>query len=249
MPSPDRVAQRTERLLDLTGLPVIPYTVQATYPHDRAAFTQGLFHHEGHLFESTGFWGRSSVRKVRIEDGKLMGLAALPFRCFGEGLVRWDNEIIVLTWQDGIGFRFDATTLSEKSQFHFRGEAWGITCNETELILTNGSSTMYFLEPLTLKCRRSLSVTAQGMPLRYLNDVEWVAGQVWANVWQSDLIARIDAATGEVSAWLDLSALRHLVGARGIDDVLNGIAYSRADDCFFVTGKLWPQMFKITLSI
>ncbi len=244
----DPVTFRTKRLITTSKLPTLKYAIENVYPHDPAAFTQGLFYDDGHLFESTGWWGQSTVRKVRIEDGQVITGAALPSNCFGEGLVRWGNEIVSVTWRNGMGFRFDLETFREKSRFQYHGEAWGLTRNENEIVMTDGSSQLHFLDPLTMRRSRSIKVTANDLPVRGLNDIEWVDGEVWANVWQTDLIARIEGVTGVVAGWLDLSALRSLVGASGENDVLNGIAYAPDDSCFFVTGKKWPKIFRVRLT-
>ena len=228
-------------------LPVSGYTVVKEYPHDPAAFTQGLFWLDGHLWESTGLTGRSTIRKVRLEDGKVLQSAPIPPGRFGEGMAPWGKEIVSLTWQHGEAYRWDRATFRQTGTFRYLGEGWGLTQNGRDLIMSDGTAELRFLDPATFKERRRIAVTAGGRPVTQLNELEWVKDEILANVWMTPLIARIDPGTGKVKGWIDL---RPLVSQwAGSDDaVLNGIAYDAAKDRLFVTGKNWPRLFEIKLT-
>lgn len=228
-------------------VPVQGYEIAATYPHDENAFTQGLFYRDGHLYESTGLIGRSTVRKVRLADGRVVDGVRLPGNLFGEGITDWGGEIIGVTWQDQVGYRLDLATMEAKGRFTYPGEGWGLTQDGKTIILSDGTAWLRFLDPETMKELRRLRVTADGEPVAKLNELEWVKGEIYANIWQSNRIARIDPRTGEVKAWIDLGGLDRLAGRSGPDAVLNGIAYDAAGDRLFVTGKLWPKLFEIRL--
>lgn len=231
-------------------LPRCGYRVLQTYPHDSQAFTQGLFYRDGFLFESTGLEGRSTIRKVRLADGETVRQVALPPTLFGEGIVDWGDEIINVTWRGEQGFRWKINGFARTGTFRYAGEGWGLTRDARSVILSDGTPRLRFLDPLTMRERRSVTVTADGKPVAQLNELEWVKGEILANIWQTDLIARIDPATGKVKAWIDLAALRALAGVRvgGTDDVLNGIAYDARTGRLFVTGKNWPKLFQIDLT-
>jgi glutamine cyclotransferase len=221
-------------------------TVVRSYPHDPQAFTEGLIYRDGRLFESTGLTGLSTIREVRLGDGRVLRKVKLPPSLFGEGLVDWKDQLISVTWQTGLGFRWDRATFRKLGEFRYQGEGWGLTRNERDIILSDGSAVLRFLDPTTLKVRRRLKVTEGGVPLAYLNELEWVKGEILANIWLTDNIARIDPATGKVTGRIDLSGLR--AGGRSDDDVLNGIAYDSAGDRLFVTGKNWPRLYEIKLA-
>jgi glutaminyl-peptide cyclotransferase len=229
------------------AVPLCPYEVRAAYPHDSQAFTQGLLFRDGYLYESTGMEGRSTVRQVRLEDGAVVRQAHLPPHLFGEGLVDWGDELISVTWRDGVGFRWDRTSLRKKTEFHYAGEGWGLTQDGENLILSDGTSNLRFLDPSTFAERRRIVVTANGNPVRNLNELEWVRGSILANVWLTNVIVRIDPESGAITEAVDLSALKRRVGATGQDRVLNGIAYDAQGDRLFVTGKEWPLLFEIRL--
>ncbi len=219
--------------------------VVARYPHDRTAFTQGLLLHDGVLFESTGKIGESQIRRVRLQDGKVLKSTALPKHMFGEGLTLWRGELISLTWQDGTGFRWDSQTLKQKARFSYPGEGWGLTDDGQSLYLSDGTPNIRVLNPANFAERRRFRVTFQGRAIRNLNELEWVNGALYANIWQTTKIVRIDPASGAVSAVIDLAALAEEVGADQFDNVLNGIAYDKRRDLFLVTGKNWPTLFAI----
>jgi len=230
------------------GLPVYGVKVKASYPHDTRAYTEGLFWLDGSLFESTGLVGQSNIRRVRLADGAILQSQAISPAMFGEGIVNWGGEIISLTWRDQVGFRWDLKTLTLKSSFTYPGEGWALTQNGKHLIMSDGTPTLRVLDPRTLKVVRRIPVTADGKPVVNLNELEWVKGEVLANIWQTNVIARIDPATGRVKGWIDLSGLPEASRRRDADAVLNGIAYDKAGDRLFVTGKNWPRLYEITLT-
>ena len=229
-----------------SAVPVYGYSVVATYPHDAAAFTQGLQYLDGFLYEGTGLNGRSSIRKVKLETGAVLQKRDLDRQHFGEGITIWKSMLIQLTWQSGIAFAYDRNTFAPLRTFKYRGEGWGLTHDGSSLIMSDGTSDIRFLNPDNFIERRRLKVTAAGKPLTDLNELEFVKGEVFANVWQTDRIARIDPSSGKVTGWVDLGGLLPQ-REREVDAVLNGIAYDAAGDRLFVTGKLWPKLFEITL--
>lgn len=224
--------------------PLHGYEVIRRYPHDPDAFTQGLIYRDGVLYESTGLNGRSSVRKVRLETGEVLQQQAVDRRYFAEGLTELGGELYQLTWDSGTGFIYDLATFRLKRRFSYRGEGWGLTDDGRRLILSDGSPTLRFFDPKTMKESGRVQVTDNGAAVEELNELEFVRGQVYANVWLTDRIAMIDPVSGRVTGWLDLSGLMPGV-ARGTNAVLNGIAYDAAGDRLFVTGKLWPTLFEI----
>lgn len=232
--------------LTLAATPVQGFKVVHTYPHDPGAFTQGLFFHDGFLYEGTGLRGRSSIRKVEIETGRVVQAVQLPDEFFGEGITMWGDRLIGITWQEQTAFVLDMKTFKLWRKFNYAGEGWGITHNDRELIMSDGTPELRFIDPLTFKELRRVRVTANGRPVDQLNELEWVEGEVFANIWQTDRIARINPKTGAVTGWIDLTGLLPQRGSS--DDVLNGIAYDSAKKRLFVTGKLWPKLFEIELT-
>jgi glutamine cyclotransferase len=222
------------------------YRVAATYPHDPQAFTQGLFFLDGHLYESTGQIGRSTIRRVNIEDGKVLQSVPIPPGMFGEGIVDWGDQIISITWQDGTGFRWDRRTFRQLGSWRYSGEGWGLTHNGREIIMSDGTAELRFLDPQTLQEKRRVRVTANGQAVDKLNELEFVNGEVLANVWMTPRIARIDPNSGNVTGWIDLAGLVQQNGGDA-DAVLNGIAYDAQRDRLFVTGKNWPRLYEIDL--
>jgi len=222
------------------------YSVVRTYPHDPSAFTQGLEYHDGFLYEGTGLNGRSSIRKVRLETGDVVQKRDLPSQYFGEGITIWKAEIVELTWRSQIGFTYDLSTFAPKRTFSYSGEGWGLTHDDRSLIMSDGSAGIRFLDPDTFAERRRVVVADAGVPITRLNELEYVRGEIYANVWQTDTIVRIAPDSGRVLGWIDL---RGLLGTaeRSTDAVLNGIAYDAARDRLFVTGKLWPKVFEIKI--
>lgn len=234
--------------LALAATPVQGYKVVNSYPHDPGAFTQGLFFHDGFLYEGTGLRGRSSIRKVEITTGKVLQAVELPGEFFGEGITMWGDRLISITWQEQTAFVLDLKTFKLWRKFNYAGEGWGITHNGRELIMSDGTAELRFLDPMSFKELKRVRVTADGRPVDQLNELEWVNGEVYANVWQTDRIARIDPKTGRVAGWIDLTGLLPASQRTGQDDVLNGIAYDSAKKRLFVTGKLWPRLFEIQLT-
>ena len=227
-------------------LPIFGYTVVKTYPHDPGAFTQGLQYVDGIFYEGTGLNGQSTIRKVKIGTGEVLQKRAIGPEHFGEGIVLFNSILYQLTWQSGLAFSYDGKSFEPKKSFQYRGEGWGLTSDGTQLIMSDGTNELRFLEPGTFKEVRRIKVTAVGQPVKELNELEYVKGEVFANVWQTDYIARIDPKTGVVSGYIDLRGLL-TPRERATTDVLNGIAYDAKGDRLFVTGKLWPKVFEITL--
>jgi glutamine cyclotransferase len=224
--------------------PVYSYQVIHTYPHDPAAFTQGLIYVDGDLYESTGLNNRSSIRRVKLETGKVIQQQAVSGEYFAEGLVNWGSDLLQLTWQNQIGFVYDRKSFALKRKFNYAGEGWGLTKDPGRIILSDGTAKLRFLDPQTLMQTGSLNVNDQGRPVLELNELEYISGEIWANVWQTDRIARISPFTGNVVGWIDLKGL--LTPAEKANaDVLNGIAYDSGMNRIFVTGKLWPKLFEI----
>ena len=223
------------------------WSLVRSYPHDDKAFTQGLIWLDGALYESTGQYGASNLREVRLEDGAVQRSVPLSPRYFGEGLTHWGDALISITWRNGIGFRWDRATFREVATFRYAGEGWGLANDGTRLILSDGSAELRFLDPVTLSETGRLAVNDKGRPVRMLNELEYVKGEIFANIWQTDRIARIEPATGAVIGWIDLSGLLPSAERTPTTDVLNGIAYLPEGDRLFVTGKRWPQLFEIRL--
>jgi glutamine cyclotransferase len=226
--------------------PVYDIRVVQTYPHDGRAFTQGLVYLDGVLYESTGLVGLSTIRRVRLSDGHVLQSAPIPPGQFGEGIVNWRDQIVSITWTGGTGHRWDRRTLRRLGEWHYSGEGWGLTQNGAEIIMSDGTPELRFLDPATLAERRRVTVTAQGQPVERLNELEWVNGEIFANVWHTAFIVRIDPANGRVTGVIDLRPLIE-ENSRDEDAVLNGIAYDAARDRLFVTGKNWAHLYEIDL--
>ena len=229
-------------------VPVYGFEVVRTFPHDRRAFTQGLAFRDGELLESTGRYP-STVRRVRLEDGVVLQRRELDDAYFGEGLTEIDGRVVTLTWTSGKAFVWDADDLTPLGEHTYAGEGWGLTDDGARLILSDGTPTLRFLDPVTLAETGRVVVTAQGRPVRRINELEWVEGEIFANVWQTDLILRIDPATGVVTGVIDLTELMpDRSGLDPTDAVLNGIAWDAEGRRLFVTGKNWPTLFEIRLT-
>ena len=227
------------------AIPVMPAQVIATLPHDDGAFTEGLFYRDGYFWESTGEIGRSSIRKVKPETGHVVQRTTIYPPYFGEGIVAVGHEIISLTWRQGTGFRWSIDTLRRRGSFRYPGEGWALTTDGSSVIMSDGTASLRFLDPVTLKERRRLPVTADGVAIDQLNELEYVDGEILANVWRTNRIARIDPATGHVIGWIDVSALAATVHLDDPDAVANGIAWDKVHRRLWVTGKYWPTMFQI----
>jgi len=221
------------------------YRVVHSYPHDPKAFTQGLMYADGHLYESTGIQGHSSLRLVDMESGRVLQELPVPSQYFAEGLATWGSTLVQLTWKSQTAFVYDRFSFRQLRTLAYTGEGWGLTADSKQLILSDGTADLRFLDPATFRELRRITVKDHGRPVKELNELEFVKGEIYANVWYSDKIARISPATGKVLGWIDLSGL--LPRAERTDDaaVLNGIAYDAAHDRLFVTGKLWPRLFEI----
>jgi glutaminyl-peptide cyclotransferase len=228
------------------SLPVYEYTIVHTFPHDRTAFTQGLQYLDGVLYEGTGQNGQSSIRKVKLETGEVVQKRDLAAQHFGEGIVVVGSELFQLTWQSQIAFVYDRQTFAPKRTFNYTGEGWGLTSDGKNLVMSDGSDALRIIDPATFAERRRVKVTAAGTAVRNLNELEYVKGEIFANIWQTDSIARIDPSTGKVTGWVDLRGLLSPADRAGTD-VLNGIAYDAAGDRLFVTGKWWPRLFEVKL--
>jgi glutaminyl-peptide cyclotransferase len=228
-------------------VPVYGYEVKNTYPHDRGAFTQGLVFRDGYLWESTGQYGESSLRQVELKTGRVVRSVSVPKEFFAEGMTIFGGKIYQLTWQEKRAFVYDASDFRKIGEFRYEGEGWGLTHDGQSLVMSDGTSTLRFLDPETFAVRRAVRVEDRGRAVEQLNELEYVRGEIFANVWQEDRVARIDPATGRVTGWIDLRGLLPASDTRGDEDVLNGIAYDEAGDRLFVTGKLWPKLFEIRL--
>jgi glutamine cyclotransferase len=215
------------------------------YPHDPQAYTQGLIYLDGHLYESTGLNGRSSLRMVDLDTGHVEQEIPIPSQYFAEGLTNWGSTLVQLTWLAHTGFVYDRFSFRQLRTFHYDGEGWGLTQDGRSLILSDGTATLRFLDPETFKVTRSIVVKEGDSPVTQLNELEYVRGEIYANVWHTDRIARISPATGKVLGWIDLSGLLSADQHPDPEAVLNGIAYDAAHNRLFVTGKLWPRLFEI----
>lgn len=229
------------------AVPTDSFEVINSWPHDPAAFTQGLIYHHGTLFESTGLYGASSLREVELETGAVLRRVAVPQQYFAEGLTIFGDRIVQLTWQSQQGFVYDLQSLGLRGGFSYSGEGWGLTHDGQLLIMSDGTHQLRFLDPATFAVVRSVGVYDDGRPLTNLNELEYIRGEVYANIWQTDRIARIDPQSGRILGWIDLSGLLPATDRSASVDVLNGIAYDEATDRLFVTGKRWPKLFEIRL--
>jgi len=227
-------------------VPLYHYQIRHVYPHDRNAFTQGLQYVDGFLYEGTGLNGRSSIRKVKLETGEIVQRRAVPKEFFGEGITLWKSDLIELTWQSEVAFVYDSRTFEPRRTMKYVGEGWGLTHDGTALIMSDGTEALRFLDPMSFSERHRLVVTDAGTRVKHLNELEMVKGEIFANVWLTDYVARVAPDTGRVTGWIDLGGLLS-ARERGSADVLNGIAYDEANDRLFVTGKLWPKLFEVKI--
>ena len=236
------------------GIPEYGYQVVHTYSHDRRAFTEGLFYENGFLYESTGVNLESSLRKVKLETGEVVQKFDWPGGYFGEGIIKWHDKVYQLTYKNQIGFIFDFATFATKGAFQYQGQGWAFA-TDGRWIYMDGSRDVQaersdpeirILDPETLKEAGVIKITAEGLPVRNLNELEWVKGEIYANIWQTDKIARIDPKTGKVVGWIDLNGILTPLDQQGTNE-LNGIAYDANGDRLFVTGKNWPKLFEIKL--
>ncbi|HQH73406.1 MAG TPA: glutaminyl-peptide cyclotransferase [bacterium] len=228
-------------------VPLYTYQIIHRYPHDPNAFTQGLYYQDGFLYEGTGLYRYSSLRKVNLETGEVVRIHHLPDEYFGEGITLFNHQIHQLTWLSKTGFVYDAETFAPLREFHYGTEGWGLTHDGKRLIMSDGSSTLYFRDPATFDEISRVTVRDATRPITRLNELEYVRGEIFANIWETDFIARISPGTGQVTGWIDLTGLLSPEDLKEPVDVLNGIAYDEAHDRLFVTGKLWPVLFEIDL--
>jgi len=229
--------------------PVVGYRIVNTYPHDPRAFTQGLVFADDLLYEGTGLRGQSSLRKVDLKTGNILLNRPLSAQFFGEGITIYGNHIIQLTWRARVGFVYDRQTFQLLDTFTYPTEGWGITHDGRSFIMSDGTSTLYLLDPQTFQEVGRLEVHTRDGPVSRLNELEYVQGEIYANVWKTDRIARISPETGEVVGWINLEGLLRPEDRNRRVDVLNGIAYDVKNDRLFVTGKLWPKLFEIELVV
>jgi glutaminyl-peptide cyclotransferase len=236
-------------------VPEYGYRVVHVYPHDRSAFTEGLFYLDGFLYEGTGLdMGRSSIRKVKLETGEVVQQQRIPNPYFGEGIVKWKDKLYEMTYKHETGFIYDFKTFQKTGEFRYQGQGWAFTTDGKQIYMDGSRSVdaessdpeIRIWDPETLRETGAIRVTDQGRPVPNLNELEWVKGEIFANIWMTDRIARIDPKTGIVTGWIDLTGLLDPRDSRSTD-VLNGIAYDPAHDRLFVTGKLWPKLFEIKL--
>ena len=227
--------------------PEYGYQVVHVYPHDRTAFTQGLEFRGGYLYEGTGLEGRSTLRKVKLETGEVLQKIDLPPRLFGEGITVINQQIVELTWKAELGFVYDQTSFKRQRTFNYPGEGWGLANDGTHIYMSDGSSQIRVWDAATLQEKKRLKVLDGTRAVERLNELEWVRGEIYANVWQTDRIARISPADGRVTGWIDMAGILSAEDRSGAD-VLNGIAYDALGDRLFVTGKLWPKLFEIRLA-
>ncbi len=228
-------------------VPVYAYEVVNTWPHDTAAYTQGLVYDAGTLLESTGQYGSSSLRRVELQTGKVIKQVDVPRQYFGEGMTLLGGKIFQVTWTTRKGFVYEPEGFAKLGEFAYDGEGWGLTNDGQHLILSDGTSQLRFLDPESFRTLRTLNVTDGGRPVRELNELEYVKGEIYANVWHTDRIARIEPRTGKVVGWIELKGLIPDAERTDSEAVLNGIAYDAAGDRLFVTGKLWPKLFEVRL--
>ena len=227
------------------GLPVVVPQIVKTYPHDFNAFTEGLIYADGVLYESTGSEVQSDIRAVDLKTGRVLRSVDIPAGLFGEGIVAWKDKLFSVIWHGGTGYIWERKTLRRLGAFHYDGEGWALTEDGRNLILSDGTPVLRYLDPKTQQVVRKLTVTAEGQPVARLNELEYVKGEILANIWLTNRIARIDPRTGAVKGWIDVSALAAQVGVTDPNAVANGIAYDKARNRLFLAGKDWPLLFEV----
>ena len=235
--------------IDTSGTTLHSIRVINVYPHDPDAFTQGLAFHKGYIYEGTGIFGQSSIRKVELRTGRILKSQGLPAEHFGEGITICRNRLIQLTWQSHTGFVYDLQSFRLLQTFSYPTEGWGITYDGNYLIMSDGTAVLRFLDARTYKTVKQIEVRDRGNVLPNINELEFIKGEIYANVWGTGYIVRISPRTGQVLGWIDLRDLYRYVGAGRNIDVLNGIAYDAKGDRLFVTGKYWPNLFEIRLEV
>lgn len=229
------------------AVPVLPAQIVARFLHDPSAFTEGLLYRDGYLYESTGLSGHSVIRKVALQSGQTISQTSVPDGYFGEGIVDWHDRLVSITWRSGNGYVWNFPSLTLKGHFTYTGEGWGLTHDSRTLIMSDGTSCLKRLDPVAQHVVGRLCVTADGIPVNRLNELEYIHGEIWANIWMTPEIARIDPETGQVKSWVDLTVLEEQIKLNDPDAVPNGIAYDRITGRIFVTGKYWPYLYQIKL--
>lgn len=228
-------------------VPTYTFEVVNSWPHDCKAFTQGLIFDHDLFLESTGQYGESTLRRVEPATGKVLKKIKVPKEYFAEGIALFQGKIFQLTWESHKGFIYDAESFEQLGEFTYDGQGWGLTGDGHSLIMSDGTNRIRFLDPVSFKVERKISVYNDGQPVSQLNELEYIKGEIYANIWHSDRIARIDPANGKITGWIDLAGLLPSKGDCQQAEVLNGIAYDETSDRLFVTGKLWPKVFEIRL--
>jgi glutamine cyclotransferase len=250
------VACSTERPAPVKEVPDTPpppparrytYRIVRTLPHDTNAFTQGLVVHNGFFVESTGQYGQSSIRRVAIESGTLQRKTALDDRYFGEGMTILGDKAFMLTWLTQVGFVYDVNTLQQRSTFTYQGEGWGLTNDGANLIMSNGTNMLMVIDPVTYRLVRTINVTLEGRAVPMLNELEWIEGEIWANIWRTNDIVRINPTTGVVQGVVDCTGILPQAVMTEATDVMNGIAYDSTTKAVYVTGKNWPHVYQIAV--
>lgn len=236
-------------LLKTTQAPISNINIINIFPHAPESFTQGLIYHRGYLYESTGLNGKSSLKKIEIKSGKVIKEVRLNEIYFAEGLAIIGNKIFQLTWKNQSGFIYDLASFKKTGKFSYKGEGWGLTTDGKYLIMSNGTSAITYLDSKTFQVIRKIEVQDGKMSINNLNELEFIHGEIWANIFMEDIIVRISPQTGKVLGWIDLTQLNSLLSNQGKRDVLNGIAYDPEGDRVFVTGKFWPKLFEIKVKI
>ncbi|HYY57316.1 MAG TPA: glutaminyl-peptide cyclotransferase [Pyrinomonadaceae bacterium] len=231
----------------LLEAPVYTFQVTGSWPHDAAAFTQGLEIHHGLLYESTGGYGSSSLRQVELQTGRVLRKVDVPSQYFAEGITIFQGRIYQLTWQSHKGFIYDLDSFERMGEFAYEGEGWGLTHDDRSLIMSDGTNRIRFLSPVNYAVERSIKVYDRDRPLMKLNELEYIKGEIYANIWKADWIVRLDPENGKILGWIDLKGLLPASERSAETDVLNGIAYDASNERLFVTGKLWPKLFQIGL--
>lgn len=226
-------------------LPIEDAQVIQTYPHDTSAFTEGLFYENGYLYESTGLEGHSNIRKVRLETGEVVDSVNEPSAWFGEGIAPWGNQILSLTWKNGVGVRWSKRGFHRLGSFRYQGEGWGMTSDGKQIIMSDGTPELRFINPRTFQEIRRLTVTAEGRPVNMINELEYVDGDLLANIWNTDYIVRIDLKTGAIKSIINMAKLHAAAGGIGDNPVPNGIAWDAVHKRLFVTGKQWKYLYEI----
>lgn len=229
------------------NIPVFTYEVVNTWPHDPEAFTQGLVFHDGKLYESTGHYGTSTLRKLDPDKGKILKKVAVAPQYFAEGITVYQGKIYQLTWEEHKAFVYDLKSFRLEREISYEGEGWGLTNDGHQLLMTDGTHQIRFVDPVTFKTTRTISVKDNGEPVLNLNELEYVKGEIYANIWKSERIVRIDPQDGKILGWIDLTGLHPIANRPNPEDVPNGIAYDEKEDRLFVTGKRWPKLFQIRL--